>query len=89
MRLTVHRIVDFLLRILPGSRDNPSSIEARTRRVLKATQPIIEKAVAEERRVLASAVKDTAEAIDNAWYLSQREARRAKDLEALQTRLKA
>jgi len=83
MRLTLNRLLDLLLRLLPGSRNDPASIEARVRRVGTVVAPIIAKAIDEEARVIRSAAADAKAAAEDAWLVSTESAKRAKALEAL------
>lgn len=87
MRLTLHRIADFLLRLLPGKRSDPNSIEARVIRVGKVTGPIVMAAFAEEQRVMVQAAADARRAAKTAWAGSQSLADRANALEMIADRL--
>lgn len=48
MKLFIVKLIDLFLRLVPGSRLNPDSLESRVRRVTAATHEAVQAAIAQE-----------------------------------------
>jgi hypothetical protein len=94
LRRIIHRVYDALLTLLPGSRDDPASIEARFRRnddffekslddAFAKAQRIIDAAVAETNRIEAAATEQAERALASARAIAEAATARAKALDVL------
>lgn len=83
MKLLFASLLDLLLRIVPGSRFNPNSLESRVRHMTNTTQAVIDAAIAKEIATRAAVMKDAQKGANAAWEASHAASKRAKDLEKI------
>jgi hypothetical protein len=83
MKLYLVLALDYLLRLVPGSRFNPDSLESRVRRVTSAAQSAVEAAIARETATRAAVMKDAERGAAAAWEASHAASARAKALDKI------
>jgi hypothetical protein len=81
----IRQLIDLLLRLVPGSRFDPNSLESRVRRVSDATTKAVEAAIATETAVRAAVKADAEKAAAAAWETSHAASAKAKALDRIAT----